>query len=50
LAYSILNTFAVLLADDNWQLVDPLGPSPRRERPVDDIVEQVRKVHGLGRK
>ena len=50
LAYSILNTFAVLLADDNWQLVDPLGPSPRRERPVDDIVEQVRQVHGLGRK
>jgi acetoin utilization deacetylase AcuC-like enzyme len=49
LAYSILNTFGVLLGDDNWQLVDPLGPSPRRERPVDDIVEQVKQVHGLGR-
>lgn len=49
LAYSILNTFAVLLADDGWQIVDPLGPSPRRERPVDDIVERVRQTHGLGR-
>jgi acetoin utilization deacetylase AcuC-like enzyme len=49
LAYSILNTFAVLLADDGWQLIDPLGPSPRRERPVDDIIERVRQIHGLGR-
>jgi acetoin utilization deacetylase AcuC-like enzyme len=49
LAYSILNTFAVLLGDADWQLVDPLGPSPRRERPVDDILEQVRRIHHLDR-
>jgi len=49
LAYSILNTFAVLLDDGDWQLVDPLGPSPRRERPVDDVIERVRQVHGLRR-
>jgi acetoin utilization deacetylase AcuC-like enzyme len=49
LAYSILNTFAVLLDDDDWQLVDPLGPSPRRERPVDGIIERVRQIHGLDR-
>jgi acetoin utilization deacetylase AcuC-like enzyme len=47
LAYSILNTFAVLLGDPDWQQVDPLGPSPSRERPVDDIIEQVRQAHGL---
>jgi acetoin utilization deacetylase AcuC-like enzyme len=50
LAYSILNTFAVLLGDPDWQCVDPLGPSPSRERPVDDIVEQVKQVHGLARR
>jgi acetoin utilization deacetylase AcuC-like enzyme len=49
LAYSILNTCAVLLGDADWQLVDPLGPSPRRERPVGDIIAQVREVHGLVR-
>jgi acetoin utilization deacetylase AcuC-like enzyme len=49
LAYAILNTFAVLLGDEEGQLVDPLGPSPRHERPVDDIVEQLRRVHNLGR-
>jgi acetoin utilization deacetylase AcuC-like enzyme len=56
LSYSILNTFAVLLgdADDgepgrSWQLVDPLGPSPYREQPVDNIIERVRDVHGLTR-
>jgi acetoin utilization deacetylase AcuC-like enzyme len=49
LAYAILNSFAVLLGDDDWQPVDPLGPSPRRERPVDDIVARVRQTHGLDR-
>jgi acetoin utilization deacetylase AcuC-like enzyme len=49
LAYSILNTFTVLLGDDEWQLVDPLGPSPRSERSVDDVVAQVRQAHNLER-
>ena len=47
LAYSVLNTFGVLLGDPGSAVVDPLGPSPRREREVDDIVSQVRKVHAL---
>jgi acetoin utilization deacetylase AcuC-like enzyme len=45
----ILNTFAVLLGDEEWELVDPLGPSPRRERSVADIIAQVQQVHGLVR-
>jgi len=49
LAYSILNTFAVLLGDQDWKLVDPLGPSPRGERPVDDIIARVKQIHGLDR-
>jgi acetoin utilization deacetylase AcuC-like enzyme len=49
LAYSILNTFALLLGDAGWRLVDPLGPSPRAERPVDEVIARVRQVHGLER-
>ena len=49
LAYAVLNTFGVLLGDEAWQLVDPLGPSPSRERPVTEIVERVRQIHGLTR-
>jgi hypothetical protein len=30
-------------------LVDPLGPSPRRERSVDDVVARVREEHGFVR-
>jgi len=45
LAYAVLNTFKILLADD--EIVDPLGPSPRDERPVDDLVEHLKGVHGL---
>jgi acetoin utilization deacetylase AcuC-like enzyme len=47
LAYSILNTFALLLGNGSWELVDPLGPSPYSERSVDEIVEQVKRVHNL---
>jgi acetoin utilization deacetylase AcuC-like enzyme len=48
-SYSILNTFAVLLDDQERQLVDPLGSSPRVERSVDDTIARVRKAHGLDR-
>jgi hypothetical protein len=44
-----LNTFAVLLSDNGWQLVDPLGPSPFGEHPVDDIIARVKEVHKLDR-
>jgi acetoin utilization deacetylase AcuC-like enzyme len=50
LAYSVLNTFGVLLDDREWELVDPLGPSPSREQSVDEIIERVRQVHGLTRR
>lgn len=49
LAYSILNAFAVLLRDETWQWVDPLGPSTRSERSVAEVIEQVRRVHNLTR-
>jgi acetoin utilization deacetylase AcuC-like enzyme len=56
LSFSILNTFAVLQGDAgdgelgrSWQLVDPLGPSPYHEQPVDNIIQRVREVHGLAR-
>ncbi len=47
LAYSVLNTFAVLLGDEGWQVVDPLGPSPYAERPIDDLLGRVKEVHRL---
>jgi acetoin utilization deacetylase AcuC-like enzyme len=49
LAYSVLNTFAVLLGDEGWHLEDPLGPSPRAERSVEEIIARVKQVHGLDR-
>jgi acetoin utilization deacetylase AcuC-like enzyme len=49
LSYAVLNTFGLLLDEADWELVDPLGPSPRGERPVDDVLAQVRKAHGLDR-
>jgi acetoin utilization deacetylase AcuC-like enzyme len=49
LAFSILNSFAVLLGDGDWQLVDPLGLSPYQERPVDEVIARVLQAHGMGR-
>jgi len=47
LAYSVLNTFAILLGDEKWETVDPLGPSPHAERSVDEIIARVKQVHRL---
>jgi acetoin utilization deacetylase AcuC-like enzyme len=47
LAYSVLNTFGVLLGDAETAMVDPLGASPYREREIDDVIAQVRRVQGL---
>ena len=47
LAYSVLNTFGVLLGDPETAVLDPLGPSPYGERGIDDIVAQVRRVQAL---
>jgi acetoin utilization deacetylase AcuC-like enzyme len=49
LAYSVLNSFALLLGAGDWHIVDPLGPAPYSERPVDDIIARVRQIHGLDR-
>jgi len=43
--YSIAATFRALLGDT--QATDPLGPSPRPERPVDDIIQTVKRTHNL---
>lgn len=45
LAYGVLNTFYALLGEDT--VVDPLGPSPRTERPIDDLVANLRALHQL---
>lgn len=49
LACSVLNTFAVLLGDENWRLVDPLGSSPHGEQSVAEIIARVVQLHELGR-
>jgi acetoin utilization deacetylase AcuC-like enzyme len=45
LSYAVLNTFKVLLGDDD--VVDPLGPSPHSERSVDELVARLKETHGL---
>ncbi|MFC2023930.1 histone deacetylase [Chloroflexota bacterium] len=47
LAYSVVATFGVLLDDADEEIIDPLGPSPYDERPVDLNIAQVQKAHGL---
>ncbi len=47
LAYGVVATFAALLGDETF--VDPVGPSPHGERPVDErYIAQLRGLHGLG--
>jgi len=45
LACGVLNAFYTLLGDDT--IADPIGPSPRPERPVDDLVARLKEAHGL---
>ncbi len=45
LAYSVLNTFYALL--DDVKTVDPIGPSPLDEIPIDGLVEKLHQLHGL---
>ncbi|MFZ5915869.1 MAG: histone deacetylase [Chloroflexota bacterium] len=45
LSYAVLNVFQVLLGDD--ETIDPLGPSPRPERAIDDLVEHLKGLHRL---
>jgi len=45
LSYAVLNTFHVLLGDE--EIEDPLGPARRSERDVSDLVDQLKGLHRL---
>lgn len=45
LAYGVLNAFYALLGDDI--VVDPLGPSPRSERSIDELIQDLKDLHRL---
>jgi acetoin utilization deacetylase AcuC-like enzyme len=45
LAYSTLNTFYILLGED--KAIDPIGPAPFDEKPVDELVKQLQEFHEL---
>ncbi|MFO7742951.1 MAG: histone deacetylase [Anaerolineae bacterium] len=45
LAYGVLNAFHALLRLDT--VVDPLGPAPRAERPIDALIKELRDRHHL---
>jgi acetoin utilization deacetylase AcuC-like enzyme len=45
LACGILNVFYAMLRADT--VVDPFGPSPYPEPPVDDLIVRLRELHGL---
>ena len=50
LAYAVLNTFHALLGDGvtrDEEIHDPLGPAPRSERDVGDLVDQLKGLHRL---
>ncbi len=55
LAYAVLNTFHVLLGDGitrdgitrDEEIHDPLGPAPRSERDVGELVDQLKGLHRL---
>ena len=47
LACGVVNTCRALLGDPVSD-PDPLGPSPWPERSVDDVLQAVKSVHGLG--
>ncbi len=45
LSYAVLATCRVLLGEE--EVIDPLGPSPRSERPIDDLIVQLKGLHRL---
>lgn len=45
LSHCVLNAFYVLLGEE--KVVDPLGPSPHEEHPVDGLLETLKEIHGL---
>ena len=45
LAYGVLNGFYALLGADT--ILDPLGPAPRSERPIDQLIADLKELHQL---
>ena len=45
LACGVLNGFHAMMGEDT--IADPVGPSPRPERPVDALVARLKEAHGL---
>jgi acetoin utilization deacetylase AcuC-like enzyme len=45
LAHGVLNAFYAMLGEDT--IIDPSGPSPHPERPVDALVARLKSAHGL---
>ncbi len=47
LAHGVLTTLR-LLQDVQAPVSDPLGPSPHPERPIDELLHEIREIHHLG--
>ena len=45
LAYGVLNAFYALMGEAT--IVDPLGPSPHTEHPVEVLVTSLKRLHHL---
>ncbi|HDQ74073.1 MAG TPA: histone deacetylase [Chloroflexi bacterium] len=45
LAYGVLNTLYAVLEEET--IVDPLGPSPRDDRPIDALIPRLKAIHHL---
>jgi len=45
LSHCVLNTFYILMGEE--KVVDPLGPSPRPEQPVNAIIQNLKEIHKL---
>lgn len=45
LAYGVVNAFYALLGEDT--VIDPLGPSPRQERTIDGLIDDLKDLHQL---
>jgi acetoin utilization deacetylase AcuC-like enzyme len=45
LAYGVLNTFYAMLGED--RMLDPFGPSPRSEPPIDALIARLKEAHNL---
>jgi acetoin utilization deacetylase AcuC-like enzyme len=45
LAFGVLGALYALLGEKT--IADPFGPSPRPERPIDELIARLKEVHGL---